>query len=69
MTLYAFPGKLTPQAALQLAEKADLQGVVILGWKPDGEFFWSGSDTDLKEIQWLLTHAQMSVYAYLENEP
>jgi len=69
VTLYAFPSpNISVDAALQLAGQADLTDVVVLGWKPDGEFYWGGSNGALKEIQWLLTHAQAQVQRILNDE-
>lgn len=60
--LRAFPSqKIDPTAALRLAEQLDLQEVVILGFRQDGRFYWSGSNGDMRDVQWLLTHAQALV--------
>lgn len=46
---------LDPEVVLRnLAEEADLEGVVVLGWRRDGSEFFSSTYADGGTVLWLL---------------
>jgi hypothetical protein len=49
-----------PERVLNRALKADLDGVVVIGWKKgdDGDFYFVSSIADGPEVNWLLDMAK-----------
>lgn len=63
--------KTDPSRILQLALKAELADVVVVGFNKDGDFWFSGSDPDGSEVLWLLERARhklMLMVDKLESE-
>jgi len=48
-------GKRDPNAMLEAAKIAELDEVVILGFRKDGSLFFSGSEISSKQIHWLMS--------------
>lgn len=63
--LRLFPGITTldhdPSIMLELAKKAELTEVVILGYDKDGKFFFSASKAAGPDVLWLLELAKVEL--------
>ncbi len=45
-------------AVLRGADKVKLSSTIVLGWDKDGEFYFASSDSDGKDVLWLLEYAK-----------
>lgn len=66
-----FPG-ITPNdydanIMLEAATRADLENVIILGWKKDGSMFFSSSMGDGPECLWLIEKTKAALLTAGEN--
>jgi hypothetical protein len=46
-----------PERVLSQAIEADMDSVVIVGWKKTGEFYFAASEADLRHTAWALQRA------------
>ncbi len=46
---------------LKGAKKAKLDAVVVLGWEPDGGFYFASSKADGGDVLWLLEQAKKAL--------
>jgi len=53
-------GERSPDAMLECAKSADLDGVVIIGWSGDNFFFSTSYESD-KDVLWDLKVAQAEI--------
>lgn len=52
---------LDPQRVLAAAAKVDFDAVIIVGWKKDGDEFFSSSCSDGGDAVWLLERAKLKL--------